>query len=192
MDFDSSAELPIIPLSPSSDPRGSCGSHERLIDLVSGWQPEVEELRRALSHLTAADRRLRGRDRSRPEEVTVSEIRSLAMLAKAGEMTAGQLARSVDLNPATVTAMLDRLEAADIVRRDRSTKDRRVYNVSLTDRGWRELDGKVAAWREKWEQKLAGFTQGEISTAVRVIDAVTELYAEVFDALGAHETDRVL
>ncbi len=190
MNFDGSADLPLIPLIPSSDRRGSSASHKRLLDLVAGWQPEVEELRRALSHLTAADRRLRGRDRSRPEEVTVSEIRSLALLAKAGEMTAGQLARSADMNPATVTAMLDRLEAAGIVRRDRSTTDRRVYNVSLTDHGWQELDGKVAAWREKWEQKLAGFAQGEIGTAVRVIDAVTELYAEVFDALGAHEPDR--
>jgi hypothetical protein len=77
-----------------------------------GQRSEVEELRLALAHMSGAERRLRGRDQSRPGELTVAQIRSLAALGREREMTAGQLARSADLNPATVTAMLDHLEAA--------------------------------------------------------------------------------
>ena len=58
-----------------------------------------------------------------------------------------------DLNPATVTAMLDDLEAAEIVRRHRSTEDRRVCNVSLTPQGWDLLERKLADWQAQTVQE---------------------------------------
>ena len=111
--------------------------------------------------MTGAERRLRGRDHSRPGELTFAQIRALAALGREREMTAGQLARSADLNPATVTAMLDHLEAAGIVQRHRSTEDRRVCNVSLTQDGWELLEHKLAGWQQRWEEKLTGVSDDD-------------------------------
>ena len=56
-----------------------------------------------------------------------------------------ELALTADLAPATVTQMLDSLEAAGLVERGRSQSDRRVVLISLTERG----AGLVAARRAR-------------------------------------------
>jgi DNA-binding MarR family transcriptional regulator len=159
-----------------------------LEELKAGRRPEIEELRQALSHMSGAERRLRGRDHSRAGELTTVQVRSLAALAREREMTAGQLARSVDLNPATVTAMLDHLEEADIVTRHRSTEDRRVCNVALTAHGWELLERKLAAWQAMWERKLAEVSADELQTAARVLQKIGELYGEIYE--GLEDADR--
>jgi DNA-binding MarR family transcriptional regulator len=159
------------------------GSGSPLEQLKAGRRPEIEQLRQALGHLSGAERRLRVRDHGRPDELTTTQLRSLAVLAREREMTAGQLARSVDVNPATVTAMLDQLELADIVKRHRSDEDRRVCNVSLTEHGWKLLERKLLAWQSMWERKLADFSADELRSAARVMQQITELYGEIHDLL---------
>jgi DNA-binding MarR family transcriptional regulator len=143
----------------------------------------VEELRTAFNHVLGAERRLRGRDHSRAGELTYGQLRSIAALGRGREMTAGQIAKSADLTPATVTGILDQLEAADIVQRHRSTEDRRVCNVSLTSKGWKLLERKLDAWQNLWEERLSGFTDPEIETAARIIGQVTGILDSVSPAL---------
>lgn len=150
-------------------------------------RPRIGELRLALSHMFGAERRLRGRDHNRPGELTYGQLRSLAALGRNHEMTAGQLAKSADLTPATVTAMLDHLEAGKIVQRHRSTEDRRVCNVSLTPEGWELLERKRAHWQERWEDHLSEFTDRELEAAVRIIGQVTEMYDALLMPAHTHE-----
>jgi DNA-binding MarR family transcriptional regulator len=140
----------------------------------------IEDLRLAVTQMFGAERRLRSRDHSRPGELTHAQLRALAALGREHEMTAGQLARSADLNPASVTAMLDQLEAAEIVQRHRSTEDRRVCNVSLTPQGWQLLERKLAHWHVLWEERFADVSDRDLETAARVM---TEI-AEIFDTLS--------
>jgi DNA-binding MarR family transcriptional regulator len=132
----------------------------------------VEELRASVNHLFGAERRLRGRDHSRPGELTQGQMRSIAALGRERELTAGQLAKSADLTPATVTAILDQLEAAEIVARHRSTEDRRVCNISLTPKGWALRERKLAEWQSLWQDRLSRFTDDEIELATRIIGQV--------------------
>ncbi|HET8979578.1 MAG TPA: MarR family transcriptional regulator [Solirubrobacteraceae bacterium] len=140
----------------------------------------IEELRHALAHMSGAERRLRSRDHQlRPGELTHAQLRSIAALGRETEMTVGQLAKSADLKPASVTVMLDHLEEANIVERQRSTEDRRVCNVSLTPEGWQLLERKLGAWQALWEQRLADVSDEDLETAMRVIRRVTELYDSI-------------
>jgi len=167
---------------------------ERLADARGDEQveaerrPTIEELRLALVHMSGAERRLRGRDHSRPGELTHAQIRALATLGREHEMTAGQLARSADINPATMTAMLDHLEAANVVQRHRSTEDRRVCNVSLTPQGWQLLERKLARWHSLWEDEFSEFSDRDLKAAARVIDRVTELYDGLCERLDSAES----
>ena len=49
--------------------------------------------------------------------------------------TVAELARGCDLDAGSMTRLLDRLEAKQLVRRVRSSDDRRVVNIELTDAG---------------------------------------------------------
>src|ERR1700722_2771944 len=91
----------------------------------SGRRVALEQVRIAMGELFGAERRLRGREQQEPTEITTSQLRALIILDDADEVTAGDLAKSADLNPASVTAMLDQLESKGIVERKRSLKDPR-------------------------------------------------------------------
>ena len=97
-----------------------------------------------MGELFGAERRLRGREQQQPRDLTHSQFRALIVLDKSVEVTAGELAKSADLNPASVTAMLDQLEANGIVERRRGSQDRRVCMVSLTDKGRGIVENKRA------------------------------------------------
>jgi DNA-binding MarR family transcriptional regulator len=149
-------------------------------------RPEVDELRHSLSQMFGAERRLRGREHSRPGELTHAQLRSIAALGREREMTAGQLAKSADLNPASVSEMLDHLEAANIVQRHRSTEDRRVCIVSLTDEGWQLLERKLGTWQALWDSRFSQFTHTEIEAATRIMHELTDM----FDSIAAASSGR--
>jgi DNA-binding MarR family transcriptional regulator len=144
----------------------------------------LDGLRDAIAQMFAAERRLRSRE-SAPGELTHAHIRSLHALAD-GPLTAGQLARSADLNPASVTAMLDHLEDAGIVERTRSTTDRRVCNVALTDSGRKLLSDKTARWRAMWVERLGAYSEAELDVAGRIARDI----AEMLDSIAAERQKR--
>ena len=63
------------------------------------------------------------------------------LMMKEGD-TVACLAREIDIDPGAMTRSLDRLEAKGLVRRERSTEDRRVVRIVLTDEG-RKVAHKV-------------------------------------------------
>jgi DNA-binding MarR family transcriptional regulator len=88
---------------------------------VRGWQADQE-----LFDSTVIER----------AGVNRTDWRCLDILGTRGPMTAGELADAVRLTTGAVTGVLDRLEAAGLVRRIRDTQDRRKVIVEVTD----ELD----------------------------------------------------
>jgi MarR family transcriptional regulator, organic hydroperoxide resistance regulator len=144
----------------------------------------LDGLREAIAQMFAAERRLRSRE-SAPGELTHAHIRSLHALSD-GPLTAGQLARSAELNPASVTAMLDHLEEAGIVERTRSTTDRRVCNVALTDSGRKLLSDKTARWRAMWADRLGAYSEPELDVARRIARDI----AEMLDSITAQRHKR--
>jgi MarR family transcriptional regulator, organic hydroperoxide resistance regulator len=138
-------------------------------------RPAVRRLYEALRHASAAERRLRGGTRG-PDDLSFPKLRALVALAREHELTAGELARSAELKPATMTTLLDQLEAAGIVRRTRSSADRRLSMVSLTDTGSELVQRRIRAWQEHWNRRLSAISDEELETAARVLDEVAALY----------------
>jgi len=63
--------------------------------------------------------------------INVTDLNCLNIVALAGPMTAGELARATGLTTASITGVLDRLEDGGFVRRERDPKDRRRVIVTL-------------------------------------------------------------
>ncbi len=59
--------------------------------------------------------------------------RILYVLWQGDDVPISELSRQTGLAMTTLTSMLDRMEAADLVRRDRDAKDRRKVRIVLTD-----------------------------------------------------------
>jgi MarR family transcriptional regulator, organic hydroperoxide resistance regulator len=138
-------------------------------------QSALEQVRLAMGELFGSERRLRGREQQQGRDLTHSQLRALVVLGKTDEVTAGDLAKSADLNPASVTAMLDHLESGGIVERRRSVQDRRVCMVSLTPTGRAMVDEQRARWHALWEENLEDLTEADLRAALRVMRKMTNL-----------------
>jgi len=144
----------------------------------------LAELRRTFGEVLGAERRLRSRKKAHEDELTVAQIRALIPLCGQASATAGELAKFADLNPASMTAMLDHLESAGIVHRERSEDDRRVVFVSLTAQGSELVQARRRVWEQKWQEALGDLPAGEVEIATRVLARV----AALLDA-AAHQDD---
>ena len=64
---------------------------------------------------------------------------ALTLLRDHGEQNQSDLAATLGMDPTNVVALLNELEADDLIQRRRSPEDRRRHTVSLTDAGQARL-----------------------------------------------------
>ena len=113
--------------------------------------------------LAALDRELSQDKRLAPLEMSAAQYIIVANLAAGpGEpKSAADLCKVISYDAGAMTRMLDRLEAKGLIRRTRSSQDRRLMNLELTEEGraayprMREISMAVA------NRFLRGFTKAE-------------------------------
>ena len=115
------------------------------------------------SILTLADRRLAEHD------LTHAQWVPLWKLAGGECATMAELARTLQQDPAAMTRALDRLEAKGLVQRVRSSSDRRVQNLELTDAGRQVAALVPAVLSDILNVHLAGFSHAEWRTLVDLL-----------------------
>jgi DNA-binding MarR family transcriptional regulator len=87
---------------------------------------------------------------------------ALQMLHGAGgRLTARDLGRECHMLASTITGVIDRLESAGHVRRERDQRDRRVVWVALTDAG-RELVDRLPTFSDQMGQLLGALPAKEL------------------------------
>jgi len=67
--------------------------------------------------------------------VTVPQLSCLLRIVEVGPLSLKTLANEVDLSASTLVGIIDRLEKKDLVKRERSTVDRRHVLISATESG---------------------------------------------------------
>ena len=63
--------------------------------------------------------------------MNATQLNCMSILSFSGPMSAGELAAATGLTTASITAVLDRLEQMDFIRRERDPRDRRRLVVQL-------------------------------------------------------------
>jgi DNA-binding MarR family transcriptional regulator len=86
---------------------------------------------------------------------------SMLLLLKRGALSGADLAREYGLDASAVTRILDKLEKRGLINRVRSSADRRVVNLALTDTGRQMVSRLKPLYAQALERMLAGFTQEE-------------------------------
>ena len=65
--------------------------------------------------------------------LTAAQVSVISLLGTQGPMTLGDLSRELELSHSTVSGIVDRLQAKEIVERKPSVDDRRYVQISLTE-----------------------------------------------------------
>lgn len=96
-----------------------------------------------------------------PKGLTNAQWVPLLKLYMGRASTAAELARQCELDAGSMTRLLDRLEAKQLCRRVRSSDDRRVVNLELTETGRIAAQEIPAILCRVQNAHLAGFTVEE-------------------------------
>jgi DNA-binding MarR family transcriptional regulator len=110
--------------------------------------------------------------------MTPSMSAALASIARHGEPTLGEVAAHEHVSPATMTAIVKKLEAQRLVARVADAADGRVTRVRVTAAGRRRLDenrSRRVRWIRDRLGELAPDERARLTGAIDVLAALTEL-----------------
>jgi DNA-binding MarR family transcriptional regulator len=140
----------------------------------------LKALRRILRRVTMHSRQMQ-----RETGLTLPQVLAMRLL---GDMAGGQasqveLSRALQLSQPTVTGIIDRLERAGLVKRDRSTSDRRKIGVSLTGAGRARPEASPTPLQEQFMTRLMQLSVVERAALLESLNrVVTLMEAETIDA----------
>jgi DNA-binding MarR family transcriptional regulator len=165
------------------------------IDGVADEPALPTQIRAALHRKALADARQRGA-LARRLGLTDSEVLAVQHLARAGELTPGQLGALLQLSSGGTTGLIHRLERAGHVSRHAHPRDRRSAVVRLTPAiaawatdAWApfvaEVEALAASLSEREQQVVRRFLAGAAEAAERHADRlVRDADATAHDALA--------
>ena len=121
-------------------------------------------MRKVLSSIrTQADGQLATHD------LTYAQWLPLYKISRCKDTTVASLARDLETDPASMTRALDRLEAKNLVLRERSTTDRRVVQLALTADGQKVAAQVPAVLSDVLNGHLSDFTPEEWKTLLGLL-----------------------
>lgn len=109
--------------------------------------------------------------------LTPTQLSALASVDRRGPLPLRELAEHERVAPPTITAVVGKLEAAGLLRRTTSTRDRRSSLVAITDEGRALLDEnrlRRDAWLAVRIEALPATQRTRLAAALDVLDALIE------------------
>lgn len=145
--------------------------------LVAGWRAALPDLDPSALELVGrvlvlAEHLQRTANAALAEHgLTLGEFDILGTLRRRGEggMTPTQLLRWVVLTSGGMTARLDKLEEAGLIRRRPDAGDRRMVVIELTPKGKGVIDAATAARFAEARASLPALSPGELETLAKLL-----------------------
>jgi DNA-binding MarR family transcriptional regulator len=113
------------------------------------------------------------------EEVTLTQYRSLVVLASRGPQGVAALAEAVAVTPPTASRMCDRLVKKGLVTRRTDRRDRRQMRIALSPSGRRLVDTVTARRRAEIEQLVESIPEDSRAGVVAALRHLSETAGEV-------------
>lgn len=118
---------------------------------------------------------LRSKQLSREVGLTGPQLLVLQNIGAQPNIMVRQIAENINLSPATVTSILDRLEARGLVNRVRSTEDKRKVAISLTDSGQASLEAAPLPFQEHFTNRFRQLEEWEQSQMVATMQRIASM-----------------
>jgi len=106
-----------------------------------------------------------------------TDLNCLNILSFSGHMTAGELAKATGLTTASITGVIDRLEEAGFVRRERDPHDRRRVVVRLSlDKAVSDVASVFAPMLRDWREMARRYSDDELRLIVDFYGRVEQVF----------------
>ena len=107
--------------------------------------------------------------------LTPSQLSVLRLLSESGEISAGKVAEATQLKHATITSLVDKLEARGLISRRRCDEDRRRVWLRILPAGEDALQGSPDPLHETFAERFNALQSWEQSMLVSALERVTSL-----------------
>lgn len=114
-----------------------------------------------------------------------TDTRVIDIVSRAGRITAGQLAVEARLTTGAVTAVVDRLESAGLVRRIRDTVDRRRVLIEITPRVLELMEPVFGPVAEEGYARMSTYSDAEAATILEFLQMSREFLQRHTDRVHA-------
>jgi DNA-binding MarR family transcriptional regulator len=121
--------------------------------------------------------------------INATDLNCLNILSFSGQLTAGELAKATGLTTASITGVVDRLEEAGLVHRERDASDRRRVVVHLdTARALATIAPVFAPMLGAWQRLTEQYTDDQLRLIVAFYDRVEGVIRDHLARLRTQET----
>ena len=152
-----------------------------LADSVTQINQEDQVLVNLRKIIRATD--LHSRRLSKQAGLTTPQLLILQAIQELGGVSISTLAKKVTLSQATVTTIIDRLESRTLLKRQRSTKDKRVVHPALTELGEQMLKQAPTPLQDLFSDQFEALEDWEKSMIVASLQRVAAMMnADKIDA----------
>jgi DNA-binding MarR family transcriptional regulator len=116
--------------------------------------------------------------------LTGPQVWAIKVISEFAPLRVSDLAKKMYLHPATTVGILDRLEKRGLIARTRSSGDRRVVDVTLTDEGRTFVECSPEVASNKITHGLESLNMPELTIIYHGLDRLTQ----ILDASGLPPT----
>ncbi|MEO6419215.1 MAG: MarR family transcriptional regulator [Polyangiaceae bacterium] len=154
----------------------------------AGLEPnaDVDELLKLLVFLYTENRRITKLIAARAD-LTGPQLTVVKMLEQMGDLSLSELSDAIRAQNSTMTGIVDRMEREEIVERVRSTEDRRVVRIHLTEKGKKLASGIPVEPLFIFRGVLESLTATETRELLKTTTKITTSFREAIERdLGAN------
>ncbi|MEQ3625464.1 MAG: MarR family transcriptional regulator [Celeribacter sp.] len=118
---------------------------------------------------------LYGRELARTAGLTPVQIRVLQIIDAHGNSTPKKISLQMGVSQATMSTLLERLQAKGLLTREKSEVDRRQTNVLLTPKGKLAIDDSPDPLQQKYVREFEALPGWEQAMIVSVLERVASM-----------------
>jgi DNA-binding MarR family transcriptional regulator len=156
--------------------------------IPTDMKAEVDSILEATVYLYTESRRIT-KEVARRVELTGPQLTVLKVLESVGDLSLSELSERIRAQNSTVTGIIDRMEREGLVVRARSTEDRRVVNIRLTEKGAKIARGIAVEPIEIFRAALQSLSASEMQELLKILTKIAaRVKAIVKRDIGADES----
>ncbi len=123
--------------------------------------------------------------------LTLPQIVCLREIYAHGPISLSKLTRVVSLNNSTVTGIVDRLEREGLVRRERTSTDRRQIHIQITESGVASLKKAPPPLNKQFVEAFERLDDARKQELIDALDQLAELLFPSSRITGVHDVPEV-
>ena len=136
--------------------------------IPEGYKIQVDRIVETIIYLYTESRRLT-KGIAREVGLTGPQLTVIKLLESLGDLSLSSLSERIRAQNSTVTGIIDRMEREGLVRRERSTTDRRVVYIRLSDKGAKLAREIAVEPMEIFRGALLGLSRDDVRDLLRIL-----------------------